>query len=62
MSSFSWEYIYSFYRSYFLFHLQDFSDFLEVEKIHTSVQHVDLVHLEITVLDVAQDFRSYLIP
>lgn len=57
MSSFSWEYTYSFYQSYFLFHLQDFSDFSEADRIHTSVQRVDLVHLEITALDVVRDFK-----
>jgi hypothetical protein len=46
-----------FSRSYFLFHLQDSSDFSGADRINTSVQWVDLVHLEITVLDVVQNFR-----
>jgi hypothetical protein len=58
MSSFSWEYTYSFYQSYFLFHLQVFSDFSEADSIHTSVQPVDLPHLEITVLGVVQGFKA----
>ena len=37
MSSFSWEYIYSFYQSYFLFHLQDFSNSTEANHIHRYV-------------------------
>lgn len=48
MSSFSWEYTYSFYQSYFLFHLQDFLDFSEADSIHSHVQTVD----------VAQDFKA----
>jgi hypothetical protein len=56
MPSFSWGFTYSFYQSYSLSHLQDFSDFSE-DRIHTDVQLVDLLHQEITVLDVAQGFK-----
>jgi len=56
MFSFSWEFTYSFCQSYSLSHLQDFSDFSK-DCVHIDVQLVDLLHLEITVLDVAQGFK-----
>jgi hypothetical protein len=58
MSSFSWEYTYSFYQSYFLFHLQHFLDFSEAVRIHICVQPVDWLPQEITVLDVVEDFKG----
>jgi hypothetical protein len=59
MPSFSWEFTYSFYQSYSLSHLQDFSDFSE-DRIRIDVQPADLLHQENTVLDVAQSFKSHI--
>ena len=58
MSSFSWEYSYSYYQLYFLFHLQDFLDFYGIDSIHAYVQHVDLLNQGVTVLDVVQVFKT----
>jgi hypothetical protein len=59
MPSSSWGFTYSFYQSYSLSHLQDFSDFSD-DRIRTDVQLVDLLHQENTVLDVAQSFKSHI--
>jgi hypothetical protein len=56
MPSSSWGFTYSFYQSYSLSHLQDFSDFSD-DRIRTDVQLVDLFHQENTVLDVVQGFK-----
>ena len=56
MSSFSWEFIFSFYQLYFSSHSQDFS---EIDNVHTYVQHADGLHQETTVLDVVREFKMY---
>ena len=52
-----WEFTFSFYQLYFLFHKQGFS---EADCVQISyVLDVDWLHQEIIVLDVVQDFKTY---